>query len=344
MAENFGYKAGKAVKALELEDYYVWDCSVIKSGGKYHMFSSRWKKELGFGWNWCFNAEVIHSVSDTPEGPYEFQNVVLPRRGRQYFDGMNTHNTCIKEYNGKFYLYYMGCTYGGDIPNGPEDYAMEYALETWNRKRIGVAVADDINGEFVRRDTPLLEPRDCSHWDCTITTNPTVAIMPDGKTYMIYKSRSAFGKPLQLGIAVADTPDGEFKRLSDEPILNFDDEDLHIEDPFFWYDDKKKKFCLVTKDDCKNGSTGITGEWGGGFYAESLNGMDFEIPENPTVYTRTVTWEDGSITKQGNLERPSILFDENVKPTHLFCASGDGGNPYNFETTTYIVCIKLEEV
>lgn len=344
MADHFGYKVGKAVKALEFEDYYVWDCSVIKADGKYHMFSSRWKRELGFGWNWCFNSEIIHSVSDTPEGPYHFQNVVLPRRGRQYFDGMNTHNTCIKEYNGKYYLYYMGTTYGGDIPTKmgePEE--LVYAYETWNNKRIGLAVADDINGEFVRRDTPLLEPRDCSHWDCTVTTNPSVAIMPDGKTYMIYKSHCAFAKPLQLGIAVADKPDGEFKRLSDDPILKFDDENLHIEDPFLWYDVAKKKFCLITKDDCKNGSTGITGEWGSGFYAESDDCMDFEIPEHPTVYTRDVTWEDGHTTKQGNLERPSILFDENGNPTHLFCASGNGG-PYSFEEPTFIVCMKLEKI
>ena len=40
MKNDFGYKAGKTVKALELDGYYVWDCSVIKSGGKYHMFSS----------------------------------------------------------------------------------------------------------------------------------------------------------------------------------------------------------------------------------------------------------------------------------------------------------------
>ena len=104
MANDFGYKTDKAVKALEFDDYYVWDCSVIKSGGKYHMFSSRWKRELGFGWNWLFNSEIIHCISDTPEGPYEFYEVVLPRRGRQYFDGMSTHNTCIKEYDGKFYL------------------------------------------------------------------------------------------------------------------------------------------------------------------------------------------------------------------------------------------------
>ena len=101
MSKAFGYKAGKISIALQLEGYYVWDCSVIKSGGKYHMFCSRWKKEHTFGWNWLFNSEIVHCVADQPEGPYEFKNVVLPRRGRQYFDGMNTHNTCIKEYNGK---------------------------------------------------------------------------------------------------------------------------------------------------------------------------------------------------------------------------------------------------
>jgi hypothetical protein len=343
MKNDFGYKAGKAVKALELDGYYVWDCSVIKSGGKYHMFSSRWKKEYGFACNWLFNSEIIHSVSDTPEGPYKFQNVVLPRRGRQYFDGMNTHNTCIKEYNGKFYLYYMGTTYGGEIPTSPEEMPSEYSTETWNKKRIGLAVADDINGEFVRRDTPLLEPRDCSHWDCTITTNPSVAIMPNGKTYMIYKSRCAYARPLKLGIAVADTPDGEFTRLSDDPILDFQDENMHIEDPFIWYDEKKQKFCLIVKDDVKNGAYGITGEWGSGFYAESKDCMDFEIGDDPMVYSRRVTWEDGTQRVQCNLERPSVLFDENGEPTHIFCASGSGEQPYAFEGITYVVSMALQK-
>ena len=343
MKNDFGYKAGKAVKALQLDGYYVWDCSVIKAGGKYHMFSSRWKKEYGFAGNWLFNSEIIHSVSDTPEGPYKFQNVVLPRRGRQYFDGMNTHNTCIKEYNGKFYLYYMGTTYGGEIPTSPEEMPSEYSTETWNKKRIGLAVADDINGEFVRRDTPLLEPRDCSHWDCTITTNPSVAIMPNGKTYMIYKSRCAYARPLKLGIAVADQPDGEFTRLSDDPIFNFQDENMHIEDPFIWYDDKKKKFCLIVKDDVKNGAYGITGEWGSGFYAESEDCLDFQIGEDPMVYSRLVTWEDGTQKMQCNLERPSVLFNEQGEPTHIFCASGDGAQPYDFSGNTFIVCIKLEK-
>lgn len=343
MAEDFGYKTGKAVKALELPGYYVWDCSVIKEDGKYHMFSSRWKEELGFGWNWLFNSEIIHSVSDTPEGPYEFQNVVFPRRGRHFFDGMNTHNTCIKKYGDKFYLYYMGCTYSIDIPQSAEDISFGDAQEVWNRKRIGLAVADDINGEFQRKDTPILEPRDCSFWDCTVTTNPTVAIKPNGKTYMIYKSRLGFERALKLGVVVADSPDGEFKRLSDNPILCFDDPDIHIEDPFLWYDSKREKFCLIAKDDSKNGSKGITGEWGSGFYAESDDCINFQIAPNPQVYNRNVVWANGETFTVANLERPSLLFDENGKPTHLFCASGKGDIPYEFDGKTFIVCIKLEE-
>ena len=342
MIPNFLYRPDKACEALRMEEYYVWDCSVIRAQGKYHMFSSRWPKRMGFGWNWLFNSEIIHSVSDTPEGPYTFQNVVLPRRGAQYFDGMSTHNTCSCEYGGKYYLYYMGTTYAGEVPQHMDEITPERGLEAWNRKRIGLAVAESIDGPFVRQDAPLLEPRDCSCWDCTATTNPAVTILPDGTTYMIYKSRSGAGRKLQLGVARAPAPEGPFTRLSDAPILNFADEDLHVEDPFLWYDAPRKKFCLIAKDDCKNGSTGITGEWGSGFYAESDDCIRFELPQQPCVYTRDVTWTDGRRTKQGNLERPALLFDEAGVPTHLFCATGAASAPYDFTDTTFVACTKLQ--
>lgn len=337
------FKTGKTHVALKLDGYYVWDSSVIKANGKCYMFASRWKEELGFGRNWLFNSEVCRFVADSPDDEFKFDGVVLPRRGRGFFDGMNTHNTCIKYFNGKYYLYYMGTTYGGDIPLDDTPVDDKYCLETWNRKRIGVAVADRIDGEFTRKDKPLLEPRDCSHWDCTITTNPSVVILTSGKTYMIYKSRTAYGKPLRLGIAVADKPDGEFIRLTENPILETGDANKHIEDPFLWYDEKRKKFCMIAKDDSKNGDYGITGEWGAGFYAESDDCVRFVIPENPKAYSKNVEWADGRKTTQCNLERPSLLFDEKGKPVYLYCASGDGDSPYSFKGTTYVVGIKIGE-
>lgn len=340
---GFPYRPDNAVIACRPEDYYIWDCSVIYAEGKYHMFSSHWEKAYGFGWNWVFNSRVIHSVADRPEGPYQFLREVLPRRGRQYFDGMNTHNTCIRFYDGKYYLYYMGTTYGGPIPHG-EETSVTYNEEVWNKKRIGLAVADSIYGEFVRQDKPLLEPRDCSCWDCTVTTNPAVAILPNGKTYMVYKSRRASGHTLQLGVAVADHPAGPFTRLTDDPILQFDHPDIHVEDPFLWYDETRKKFCIIAKDDSKNGHYGITGEWGCGFYAESDDCIHFTIPAEPKVFSRQVHWADGTTTQQGNMERTWLLIGEDGEPTHLFNASGKGPHPYGFEGETFVVAQELKKI
>lgn len=56
--DNFIYKTGKAHIALKENGYYVWDSSVIKANGKYYMFASRWKEEIGFGRNWVFNSKI----------------------------------------------------------------------------------------------------------------------------------------------------------------------------------------------------------------------------------------------------------------------------------------------
>lgn len=313
---------------FNMKDYWIWCGSVVKGeDGRYHMFASRWPKALGFGANWLFRCEIVRAASDTPEGPYTFEEVVLGPRGRAYFDGMNTHNPYIRHWNGKYYLYYMGTTYGGPVPNHADEISQARALETWNRKRIGLAVADSVYGPWKRMDEPLLLPRDCAHWDCTATTNPAVAILPDGTTYMLYKSRSYAYGPLKIGAARAPRPDGPFERLSGEPIFQFENPDFHVEDPYLWYSDGK--FRLLIKDDFKNDCGGVTGHWGAGFYAESLDCVHWEIGPDPMVYSRQVLWDDGSVTTQCNLERPFLLIEDG-RPTHLFLATGNGNQPYSF--------------
>ncbi len=317
------------------DDLMIWCGSVIKGeDNRYHMFASCWKSELGFGMNWLFNSRVVRASSDVPEGPFQLEETVLPRRGREYFDGMNTHNPYIRYWNGMYYLYYIGTTYASPIPTSLEEMNPELSLEVWNRKRIGVAVSHSVFGPWKRRDTPLLEPRDCSHWDCTITSNPAVAILPDGRTYMLYKSRSYASATLQIGVAAADRPDGEFRRLSEEPIFHFDNPDFHLEDPYLWYEDGK--FRLLIKDDFKNESGGICGEWGAGLYGESDDCVHWEFAREPKAYSRTVEWDDGSVTTQCNLERPFLLLEDG-KPTHLYLATGNGDKPYSFTHTWNMV-------
>lgn len=41
-------------------DYWIWCGSVVQGDdGAYHMFASRWPKDLGFGANWLFNCEIV---------------------------------------------------------------------------------------------------------------------------------------------------------------------------------------------------------------------------------------------------------------------------------------------
>lgn len=326
---------------FHMPGYHVWCASAVKGeDGKFHLFASCWPEEYGFGSNWLLRCRIAHAVSDTPEGPYTFHSYVFEPRHQSYFDARNQHNPSIKYHNGTYYLYYFGTTFGGDIPDVGESITRQRFVEIWNRKRIGVATSNSVYGPWKRLEQPLLEPRDASFWDCTCTTNPSCAILPDGKTYMIYKSRSGCDSPLQLGVAVADKPDGEFKRLSDKPIFQFENPKWFVEDPYIWYDEKRERFCLLMKDDFRDDSGGITGEWGSGVYAESKDCLDWEIAENPKAYTRVLTWDDGTTTRQAHLERPNLLFQDG-KPTHLFAATAEGEKPWSFKIPSWSVCIPL---
>lgn len=313
-----------------MEEYWIWCGSVIRGkDGTYHMFASAWPKEMGFGAQWLFNSQIVHAVSETPEGPYRFKERILERRDRKYFDALNQHNPYILEWNGKYYLYYIGTTYGGKIPEKASEIGDQRFIEVWNKKRIGVAVSDSLDGPWERKESPILEPRGCDHWDCTITSNPAVAILEDGTTYMLYKSRSGVEEPMQIGVAKASTPEGPFERISENPILKFPDSRYQVEDPFLWY--QNGKFHLLLKNDFKEDWEHITEEWGAGLYAESEDCIHWQLAEDPITYTRKVEWDNGKTTVQANLERPFLLRDEKGCPEYLFLATGDGSRPYGLE-------------
>ena len=87
----------KVESGFELDDYWVWDGSVIKGDdGLYHMFASRWPKNITFHPGWMLMSEVVHATSERVEGPYTFVDVVLPARGADFWDGRATHNPTIR--------------------------------------------------------------------------------------------------------------------------------------------------------------------------------------------------------------------------------------------------------
>jgi hypothetical protein len=332
-----GYKM-KLLKAdkkyvMESPDYYTWGGSPIKGNdGKYHIYYSRWKKSYGF-LAWVTHSEVAHAVADFPLGPYVFHDLALPARGKQYWDGDNTHNPTIHYFEGKYYLYYTG-NYGDDTESKTSLNASHR-----NHQRIGVAVADSPYGPWKRFDKPVIDvsPDPAAH-DALMTANPSITRMKDGKYLMVYKAvgkklPGVWGGPVVHLCAIADNPTGPFIK-NPNPIFTSDKSSFPAEDPYIWYE--KGVYYAIVKD--MHGAFTHAGRSLAIFY--SKDGLKWQQTKDCLLSVPEVKWTDGSTTKLEHLERPQLLI-ENGKPVALFLAA-DALSDYAKDGTSFNVHIPLK--
>lgn len=292
-------------------EWFIWGGSLIKSedDGKYHMYYSRWPKELGMS-AWVTHSEIAHAVSNSPFGPFKFQDVALPFRGRTYWDGAVTHNPTIHIFNGKYYLYYMGTT--GNIT------AENQYWEHRNKQQIGVAIANNPNGPWQRSDVPLVSvSADSTAHDALMVSNPSVTQMPDGKYLMVYKAAAKqlpmpMSGPVVHLTAIADNPQGPFEKQM-KPIFTAKDAEFPAEDPYVWFDENC--YYAIVKD--MQGAFTDAGRSLVLFY--SLDGLDWNLAEHPLVSKLEINWANNAVQNVMTLERPQ-LYIENGKPVALLCA------------------------
>lgn len=326
--------------AFESEGYWVWGSSVIKGNdGKYHMFVSRFPKSLPFHPGWMVASEIVHAISDTPEGPYKFSDIALPARGAQYWDGRSTHNPRILECQNKYYLIYMGSTH----PFANPTYDQLTLDSPWctvgrSNKRIGLAIADSPYGPWKRFDEPILKTKPNTFYSFLVS-NPSPIIQEDGSVMMIFKGRTYVGddkfSDMALGMAYAPSIEGPYTVLNNgQPIFQVDGQG-EAEDPFLWKD--SRGYHAIFKDHVAK----FTGEKGGGVMAHSPNGIQWTIDKDPKAYSRTVEWEDGKVEMQGQLERPFLLF-ENGKATHAFFATMNGAGGFDNATQSWNMVIPIK--
>lgn len=341
-AQNINLGKAATDGGFKMENYWVWGSSVVKAeDGKYHMFASRWPKYLPFHPGWMIASEIVRAESLTPEGPYEFKEVVLPARGAQYWDGRSTHNPKIVKCNDTYVLYYMGSTH--PFADFTADNAKELTLQSkhcivgrW-RKRMGIATSKSINGPWKRSDQPILDVKPKSFYSF-FTSNPSPVVKDNGEVLVIFKGRGYNGHKhaaMNVGLAKADSYKGPYKVVGDAPFFSENKLGV-IEDPNVWRDDKG--YHMLAKD--HRGS--ITGERGAGLLAHSDNGEDWVLNKNPKAYSKTIQWDNGQVIKMGQIERPFVLV-ENGKATHLFFATMDGPGEFENATKSWNMVIPLNQ-
>jgi hypothetical protein len=126
---------------LHIDGYFVWCGSVIKVGGTYHMFASRWPEATKFPDGYRTHSEIVRATAARPEGPYAFQEVIIGKRAPGKWDSAMAHNPVIYKSGSTFVLYYIG-----------SDEGSRY-------RQIGIATAPAVTGPWTRSDAPPGAPR-----------------------------------------------------------------------------------------------------------------------------------------------------------------------------------------
>ena len=295
----------------------IWGGSLVKGKeGLYHLYYSRWPKAIG--WEWVTYSEIAHATSTSPFGPFTFVDVALPLRGKAYWDGMTTHNPTVHKLNGKYYLYYMGCTGDREIVSVPGKAKINWQHR--NKQRIGVAVANHPGGPWKRFDQPVLDIThgDTSAHDALMTSNPSVCQMADGKILMVYKAvgmkhQLPKGGPVVHMVAIAESPTGPFKKYPN-PVFTYEGERFPAEDPYIWY--QEGKYRAIVKRIKETGKQRLFSL----VHYDSQDGINWEQAKYFEISNRIVTWEEGKIQQFTHLERPQV-FIEKGEPIALLCAA-----------------------
>lgn len=329
---------------FRMEDYWVWDGSIIEGeDGRWHMFASRWPKKYRMHPGWLFLSEIVRASSDTPEGPYAFEEVVLARRDPCYFDGQMTHNPSIRKCGDRYLLFYIGVSYGVPFPEDPAECPREgvgetdrWCREVWLRKRIGMAWSKSVFGPWERVDEPILKPRP-GEWDRGTTSNPSPFVMEDGSIYLAYKSgfcpEGTNLQPFRIGLARAEAWDAPFERVLDDPILQPENPGTFLEDPFLWYAEGQFHIMMKELQGYESGHKGY------GLYASSKDGRNWEWGDPITAYTRELPFKDGR-EEVGQVERPQLVF-QNGKATHFTAASAYSAGDLQEVTDSWVSVIPL---
>ncbi|MDQ3814304.1 MAG: glycoside hydrolase family protein [Armatimonadota bacterium] len=186
---------------FKMPGFFVWCGSLIRAGGRYHLFASRWPEATGFPDGYRAHSEIVRATAPTPTGPFTFQEVVLAGRGGRYWDGQMCHNPKVVPVGQRFVLYYIGSARGSAL------------------RQIGWAVADSIEGPWQRADEPLALGEDAN--------NPAPYVHEDGSILLAYRDQH-----LRMHVARALSCDGSYSIIAEDifPQGRLEDPDLFFLD------------------------------------------------------------------------------------------------------------------
>ncbi len=318
MTNEMHFGAPRHEAGFRMPGYWVWDPSIVRGDdGLYHMFASRVPKGIPFHPGWATSSEVVHAVSPTAEGPYAFVDVALPRRGAQYWDGRSTFNVRVLRQGKTYVMFYTGSTHPLDDVQLGDPFPLDDPR--WRvakaSKRIGVATAESLSGPWTRRDAPVLPVKPDTYYSL-LTSNAAPIIHADGSAYLMFKAVRYVNDrpgPMEIGIARASHYLGPYE-VEPQPIFAASQNNM-IEDPFVWFQDEI--YWMIAKDM----SGAYCEEKHATIILSSPDGSHWDMATARKLYSRHITWSDGTAQELQNIDRPALLFEEGQPTLACFAAA-----------------------
>jgi len=281
-------------RILELDGWFVWCCSAIDGpDGKVHLFCSRWPAELGMA-GWSTDSEIVHAVSDRPEGPFELRDVALRGRGGEIWDAQMVHNPTIHKVGVQYALIHIGNRDGRPFT-----------------QCIGLALSNWLDGPWRRFDQPILRPSQRRAWDWLHVTNPALLQHPNGQFWLYYKSWDIRDNLFKMGLAIADRIEGPYEKHPANPVVDYSALGKRMEDPYVFM--QNGVFHMIMADD----NQGIVKQHGG-IIVESRDGIRWAEPK--LAYDTTDIYFGGKVER---FERPQVLMRDG-RPAYLYLAATGG--------------------
>ncbi|MBS1369898.1 MAG: glycosyl hydrolase family 43 [Lentisphaeria bacterium] len=305
---------------LRLADSWVWCGSVVRAEDGWHMFASCWEKRHPMFEGYVLFSRIVHAFCGQPDGAYRLCGTILPAAPLKM-----AHNPTVIRYGETYLLFFIGTACPDRVPRECRDAGAVSAA--YAGIRIYCASAPSPRGPWRMNPEPVLCPEPDS-WDRQIVTNPAPCVAPDGRIFLYYRSNTPEG--LRIGLAVADSPSGPFRRVAPHPVMR----DFDVEDPFVWHDGRS--FRMIAKD--MRGS--LTGELHAGAAFESADGLAWRFREK--AYSRALRDERGEPVPLGCLERPQLTFDGRGEPEYLCAAAADGPGGFRNASNTWNTVFRLQ--
>ena len=148
------------LSGFRLPDFHVWGSQVLFDSSQFVMLASIYPKALPFYQSWLYTAQIAAATSATPLGPYSWHSLALPYGPEGAWDRSVMNPKVLRAPNsGPFLLFYTGSSYSGPTPDGGRTPLPANQSGAQASQRIGLATAASATGPFVRRGSPVLEPR-----------------------------------------------------------------------------------------------------------------------------------------------------------------------------------------